>query len=108
MKRYLSFLLFTASAFAQASHSVQLSWTPSTDTGGTVNIYRAAGSCNATFAKIKAGVAAAGPYTDTVSVGAYCYYVTAVVSGAESSPSNQVTSSATPASPTVLVVVTSN
>lgn len=100
-------LLCTTMMFAQSAHTVQLTWTASTDTGGTVNVYRAPGSCSGTFTKLKSGVAATGPYTDTaVAVGNYCYYVTAVVGGAESNPSNQVLASVLPASPTVLVVVT--
>src|ERR1700761_6485807 len=108
--RLLILLAVSNLAFAQTpNHSVQLSWTASTDTGGTVNVYRAPGSCSGTFTQLKTGVAAAGPYTDTtVTVGTFAYQVTAVVGGAESKPSNCVVASILPAAPTVLVIVTTN
>ena len=98
----------TNATFAQASHSVTLNWTASTDTGGTVNVYRTAGACStsATFTKIATGVVAAGPYVDSgIAVGNYCYQVTAVVGGAESVPSNQAPASVLPNAPTILVTI---
>lgn len=113
MKKLIAVLaLSSVAALAQSSHSVSLSWTPSTDTGGTVNVYRAPAACTANptnFTAIKTGVVAAGPYADTtVTVGSFCYYVTAVVGGAESAPSDKVTATVLPQSPTGLVVAASN
>jgi hypothetical protein len=99
-----------AALFGQASGSgsqITLTWTASVTTGGTVNVYRCVGSpCTATssFSKLSTGVVAAGPYNDaTVTAGAYSYFVTALVNGAESVPSNTVTISVLPQPPTGLV-----
>lgn len=113
MKKFIAVLaLSSVAALAQSSHSVTLNWTPSTDTGGTVNVYRAPAACTTNptnFTQIKTGVVAAGPYSDaTVTVGAYCYHVTAVVNGAESLPSNNVNATVLPQSPSGLVVAASN
>ena len=101
-------LLVVSTGLAQTgTHNVTLNWTPSTDTGGTVNVYRALAACstNPTFTQLKTGVAAAGPFIDTgVAVGNFCYRVTAVVGGAESAPSNTASATVLPQSPTNLVV----
>jgi hypothetical protein len=87
--------------YQASGNTAHLTWTASTSTGGTVNVYRANGACTGTsaFAKIASSVAAGGPYDDTtVTVGTavgsntatYCYYVTAFVNGAESLPSNSI------------------
>lgn len=93
----LGALLGVASA---QTHKVTLTWTASADSTasnpGTANVYRATAACpasgtsGATFVKLASGQPAGGPYTDTsvVSGDTYCYYVTAVIGGAESSPSN--------------------
>lgn len=114
MKRLLilvAMLSFSAMLQAQSTHSVTLTWTASPD-GGTVNVYRAGAACStnpASFTQIKTGVVAAGPYVDSeIAVGNYCYRVTAVVNGAESSPSNSVTASVLPQSPSNLVISASN
>lgn len=87
---------------AASTHSATLSWTASPD-GGTVNVYRASGSCSATFSQLSTGVTSAGPYTDsTITVGTWSYQVTAVVGGAESAPSNCVTVSVLPSPPSAL------
>lgn len=103
MKHLIAVLFFVGlciGAASAASHQVKLTWTASIDSTsanpGTTNVYRATAACPAsgivgvTFAKIASGQPAGGPYTDTsVTSGAtYCYYVTAVIGGAESSPSN--------------------
>lgn len=101
-------VLLASSAFAQSTHTVTLTWTPSTDTGGTVNIYRATSSCTGTptFTKLATGIVAAGPYVDSsVGIGPFCYYVTAVVNGAESLPSTTAGATVLPLSPTSLVAV---
>ena|ERR1700761_1963868 len=97
----LSTLALLAAA-AVAPHSISLAWTASAD-GGTVNVYRASGSCSATFSQLATGVAAGGPYADsTVTAGQWSYQVTAVVGGAESAPSNCVTLTVLPQSPQAL------
>lgn len=109
LKLVLALAVLSASAMAQSTHSVTLSWTPSSD-GGTVNVYRAPAACSTNpnnFAVIKSGVAAAGPYQDAeIAVGNYCYRLTAVVGGAESVPSNSVTAAVLPQSPTNVVITT--
>lgn len=90
---------------AQAGTSgAVLTWTASTTPGSTVNVYRCSGT-GCTPAKLASGVTAGGPYTDsTVTAGSYFYYVTAVVNGAESAPSNTATVSISPQPPTGLTV----
>jgi hypothetical protein len=96
-------------AFAQTTtgHSATVSWTASTTTGGTVNVFRCAGTCatGATFTQIATAVAAGGPYIDTtVTAGSYSYYAVAVVNGASSAPSNIATGTLSPQPPTGLSV----
>ena len=93
----------TLAAFQGGVAGVNLAWTASATPGSTVNVYRCAGvSCTA-FSKLTTGVAAAGPYVDTTATaGAYSYYVTAVVSGVESVPSNTATVTIAPLPPTGL------
>jgi hypothetical protein len=109
MKRCLCFLaLISGTVFAQSSHSVLLTWTASTDTGGTVNVYKATSACTGTpsFTLLASGVVAGGPYTDaSVGIGKFCYYVTAVVNGAESLPSNFAPMTVLPKSPTAVTAV---
>lgn len=100
----LALLSLTASAAnpalgGQASgHSNSLTWTASPTPGTTVNLYRANAACstNPTFgAAIQTGLPAGGPATDPTTpvagVNNWCYYVTAVLNGAESVPSNKLT-----------------
>jgi hypothetical protein len=97
-------LLFAAS-YALAAHQVTLNWTPSTDTGGTVKVYRFPGPCStaASFVVLASNIPPAGPYVDpTVGIGTFCYYVTVTINGAESNPSNQVQANILPAAPTAL------
>lgn len=113
MKRILALALLAVAHAAAAQHSVNLTWTASTDTGGTVNVYKATAACPAsgisgvTFTKLATAQPAAGPYTDsTVTAGqTVCYYVTAVVNGTESAPSNTGGGTVPINPPTVLVVV---
>jgi len=92
MKR-LFFLVFALLIFAlpgnaQAAHSVTLSWSPSSSTGVTgYNVYRFVGACGPTVAFTKlASTTTALTYVDSaVTAGAtYCYTVTAVSVGGES------------------------
>jgi len=88
-----------------ASHSVTLTWTDASNPAGTTyNVYRAPGLCSGTPAFSKVGSAVAGKtYTDTtVTVGNYCFQVTAVFSGAESVPSNLVNPNVPAFAPTTL------
>jgi len=78
---------------ASAQHSVNLTWTASSDAAENsslaYNIYRAS-TCGGPFAKLNASPLAATAYLDAaVLPGSYCYQVTSVLNGAESAPSNQ-------------------
>lgn len=99
-------LLFGGMAFGQ--HSGVLTWTASTDSGVTYNIYRAAAACSTTptLTKIASSVAAT-TYTDSaVTVGTtYCWGVTASLNGQESAMSNTAGGVIPVAGATVLVVV---
>lgn len=87
--------------------SVTLTWTASSTPGGTVNVYRCVGASCTNLTQLTTGVVAAGPYTDlTVTAGAYSYYVTALVNGAESLPSNTATVTVRPQPPTGLAGTT--
>lgn len=97
------------SAFAQSSHSVSLAWDAPVDSQngkvGTVNVYKCVGPCTATstFTLLAGNVTPLGPYVDnTVGIGTDCYYVTLVVAGAESLPSNKVQATIIPAAVTNL------
>ena len=89
----LAAVLFFASALpaqAQVPHSTTLTWNASTSTGVTgYNVYRFVGACSptVTFVKLTATPITALTYTDTaVTAGVtYCYTVTAVSPGGESS-----------------------
>lgn len=86
----------SAAQAASNTHSVVLAWNTSPDAAAnpaiTYNAYRVTGACSstATFTKINAAPISALTFTDaSVAPGAYCYYVTAVLNGIESAPSNQ-------------------
>lgn len=102
-------LACAGAAGAQTGHSVNLAWTASTDSGSTYNLYRLSGACPASgtagFAKITATPVTGVTYTDSgVSAGAYCYYATAVLNGAESAPGNLASAVILPAAPTALTI----
>jgi hypothetical protein len=85
-------------------HSVSLSWTASIDAAAnpslTYSVYRATGSCTATFTKINTNVTLS-VYTDpSMQPGSYCYKVTSVLNGAESVFSNSASAVILPAPPT--------
>ena len=101
-----------AAAGAQ-SHSVSLTWTASTDSGVSYNVYRLSGACptsgTAGFSKITTATITATAYTDTTATpGDYCYYATSVLNGAESIPSNMASAVILPAPPTSLSVTAAN
>jgi hypothetical protein len=85
------------------SHYITISWTDNVNPAGTTyNIYRATGSCAASFTQIQSGVGVLS-YNDSPITypGTYCYYVTAYnasFSNPESVPSVSVivTDPATP------------
>ena len=80
-----------ASETTEMSHSVDLSWSPSTSAVVGYNIYRS-GIADGPYAKINAALNATTSYTDnTVQAGLTYYYVTTAVdgSGIESAYSNQ-------------------
>lgn len=81
------FALFATPAMAQ--HTVALSWTASTTSGATYNVYRQQ-ACSGNFAQINGSTVTTTAYTDAaVAPGeTYCYQVTAVLSGVESTASN--------------------
>ena len=80
-------------AHAQAAHQVLLTWTDPNNTSW--NVYRAPGACTGmpAFTKITSTPITAKTYTDLAVVAGttYCYAVTGITGGSESSPSNQAT-----------------
>jgi hypothetical protein len=91
---------------ARAQHSVSLTWTASTSAAGnpslTYNVYRASG-CSGTFALLNSTPISATSFLDVAAPpGTYCYQATAVLSGVESTPSNQA-SAVVPAAVAVTV-----
>jgi hypothetical protein len=91
--------LVTTDAFAQ-SQSAYLRWAPSSDAASnpslTYNVYRGS-SCAGTFTKLNASPVAATIYLDNQPPpGSYCYRVTAVLNGIESTPSNNATATILP------------
>ena len=95
MKKFLALalLLLAAPAFAQAAKKVTLTWNDTLNpTGTTYNVYRASGLCTGTpaFTAIQSGVTVKTYVDASVTVGNYCYKVTAVASGIESAGSNTV------------------
>jgi hypothetical protein len=107
MKFSLLVILFAASLHAA---TIKLTWngsTSSTPQGfGTVNVYRVTNTCpssttSVTWLKLATGVSANGPYIDHAANTLYphCYYVTVVINGIESAPSNMIF---VPVAPTAL------
>jgi fibronectin type 3 domain-containing protein len=102
VKRIAIFLtliaLASTGAPAQSRHTVGLTWTASADAAANpslaYNVYRSA-ACSGAFVKLNASPDAATTYLDTAvfSGNTYCYQVTAVLSSAESAPSNVVSAS---------------
>jgi hypothetical protein len=83
------FFLALATTPAMAQHTVALSWTASTTSGATYNVYRQQ-ACSGNFAKINATAVATTTYTDAAVAPSetYSYQVTAVSGSLESGPSN--------------------
>ncbi len=86
---------------ARAQHIVQVSWTASSDSAGNpslaYNVYRAS-SCPGQFTKLNSAPLSGTSYSDRhVAIGAvYCYQVTSILDGVESTPSNQTIAAVPP------------
>jgi fibronectin type 3 domain-containing protein len=84
-------------------HTVSLSWTASSDAAAnptlTYSVYRAT-SCTGTFTKINQNVTTTSYVDASLQPGTYCYEVTAVLNGAESTFSNTAPAVILPAAPT--------
>lgn len=94
MKYFILVLLIVGIGLAQAAHSVTLTWTDPVGgypPGTTYNVYRAVGTCNGVPNYVKPPIGlglTTKTYVDTtVSIGSYCYVITAVVGGLESAAS---------------------
>lgn len=85
---------------AQAA-SIRLTWNASSSSTtadpGTVNVYRRTATCPSSTSAVSwlhlaTNVPAYGPYIDSAASTHYphCYYVTAIVDGKESPPSNMI------------------
>jgi hypothetical protein len=106
---FICFAVMAPIASCAPAHYVKLSWTPSTESGATTNLWRAGGACPATGLPTGATEITTGltgnTYTDnTVAVGSYCYYATATVSGIESYPSKNAQADVKPFGPTSLAI----
>ena len=116
------FLVLLAASACGQTHSVALSWNDSINpaTLTTYNVYRVAGACTTTTVfgtALKPGVSGLA-YTDTTVVGktTYCYLVSAVLGGIESTDANgtlngnptvtAIVPADKPLPPTGLVVIT--
>ncbi len=109
---FVGLMLLGAQAHAQ-SHAVSLKWNASVDVASNYNVYRLSGACPASgttgFTKITATAVTGTAYSDTaVAAGTYCYYVTSVLNGAESVPSNLAVAVILPAAPTSLSIAGTN
>jgi hypothetical protein len=99
--------------YAQAAHSVTLTYTASSDAGSSYIVFRAPGACPAAgaalpanFAQIGTNPVGATSFTDTTVVaGTYCYDVEASLGGANSKPSNYTPTIIAPGSVTVTITV---
>jgi hypothetical protein len=84
-------LLFYQQRSFPLRHTVTLTWADPNPFGTTWNVYRTPGACPgaAEFFRIAGGLDIP-TYVDVVLTGSYCYGVTAVTEGQESSFSNTV------------------
>jgi hypothetical protein len=103
----ISLILLSTTALAAQTHTATLNWTDTQNpTGTTYNIYRATGLCSGSpvFSKLATAITVK-TYNDTsVTVGNYCFQVTATFSGAESTPSNNAPLTELPFPPASLTV----
>jgi len=102
---------FALAATAQTSRSVTLNWVNAKNPAGTVsNVYKAPSACSANptnFVRIATGLTANTYLDSPVPIGAYCYYVTAVYAGMESTPSPTALAAVTPFAPENLTTLVS-
>lgn len=107
MKLFILVFLFAVLAAAQTTHTVELSWEDTLNPVGTVYaVYRGDARCTQSPVMVKiAQDIAVKVYTQNgVSVGNYCYHVTANLNALESLPSNQALAEVRPWSPSKLNV----
>ena len=83
------FFLALVATPAMAQHTVALSWIASATSGATYNVYRQQ-ACSGNFTQINGSAVSTTTFTDSaVAPGAtYCYQVTAVSTGGESTPTS--------------------
>lgn len=99
----LAFALTLGALPAHSQYTVRLTWTASASAAAnpslTYNVYRAA-TCAGQFSKVNTSPVTSTAYVDTgtASGAAYCYQVTAVLAGLESTPSNQALTAVPPPS----------
>jgi hypothetical protein len=108
MRYLVALLLLSTWLLAQATHTVTLTWVDANNpTGTTYNVKRATGTCSGTptFSTIASAVAVKTFTDSTVTIGNYCYIVTAVFSSIESAPSNSVNPVVGPFTVTLSAVV---
>ncbi len=104
-------LLIASAAFAQTPHSVTLNWVDTANpTGTTYNVYRASGTCSSSpiFSGIPINTlpVAGKTYLDTpIAPGNWCYRVTAIANGIESTPSNTASAPVPAFPPSTLTIV---
>ena len=110
---WLALCAVSAVSSAQTTHQVVLNWTASADAAAnpslTYNVYRLNNACvtpvGTNYVKVNTAAITTATFTDTtVTVGVYCYYVTAVLNGAESVPSNTAQATVLPKAPTAVTV----
>jgi hypothetical protein len=92
---FLAFLMALIASAQAPQHSVTLLWADASNpTGTTYSVYRATGLCSGSpvFVKLGAGGLTVKTYLDLGVVAgiAYCYQITASLSGSESGPSSAV------------------
>lgn len=86
------------------TRKVTLTWTDTVNPAATTyTVKRAAGLCTGTptFATLATGIATKTYEDTTVSIGNYCYVVTATLAGLESAPSNAAGAAVLPRPPLV-------
>lgn len=108
MKLILTLLLLAGSLYAQATHSVTLTWVDTSNPATTVyNVYRATGLCSGSpvYSKIATGITPKTYEDGTVQPGPYCYVVTATYASIESAYSPSALANVPSFAPTSLSVV---
>jgi len=108
MKKISALALAMLIAIPAFAHTASVSWVNSPDTANT-NVYRLVGTCPTSltgFTKLTTTPVTTASYTDsTVTVGTtYAYYVTAILNGTESVPSNCISATVPVAPPTGLSI----